>query len=353
MKFDPRLKMNLDELVNSILDDMDQTLFERDDTTFCDPKMAGGQFIKHVEARLRDYGHSDRNINRRVFGFAENLLDIGWATKTHGLVGQFLTDNYLEQDMKFTVTLGNPPFSEIAGGVEGAKKTKQNPLYHRFFEKAAESSEVVAMICPKTEYAKRGFIVDYNNLINEHAQVIKDCSMHFNVRVETNYIIWEKDKDPKDQVPTMQNIQEENPLPEFKRGDHYMRFTSSNHPGIYDKKKNKNCRRVVATINKKDGVVYNWADLEVVKGKTFSSPYLVVMACCLQHGGHFHNAQVIETKGERMFADVNIAVWEFTSKRAANKLKNWLNSDEFRDIQLSLPWFRGRTSDLRMLPNVG
>jgi hypothetical protein len=257
------------------------------------------------------------------------------------------------ETMDFDITLGNPPFSEIAEGVEGAKITKQNPIYHQFFAKAADCSDVVAMICPKTDYAKRGFIVRYNNLINKHAQVIKDCSEHFNVRVETNYIIWEKGKDPKDQVPTMQNIQEDNPLPEFKRGDHYMRFTSSNHPGIYDKKKNKNCRRVIATINKKDGVVYNWADVEVVKGKTFSAPYLVVMACCLQHGGHFHNAQVIETNGERMFADVNIAVWEFTSKRAANKLKKWLNSDEFRDIQLSLPWFRGRTSDLRMLPNVG
>ena len=246
-KFDPRLKTNMDGLVNQILDRIDPKYFESKESTFADPSMGGGQFIKAVEERLREHGHSDANISKRVTGFAENLLDIGWAKQTHGLVGNLTTDEYLEKEMKFTVTLGNPPFSEIAQGVEGAKITKQNPIYHRFFEKAAECSEVVAMICPKTEYAKRGFIVEYNSLINKHAQVIKDCSEYFNVRVETNYIIWEKGKDPKDQVPTMQNIQEENPLPEFKRGDHYMRFTSSNHPGIYDKKKNKNLKLKLPT----------------------------------------------------------------------------------------------------------
>ena len=351
MKFDPRLKMNLDALVTSVLDSMNQSLFERDDTTFADPAMAGGQFLKGVESRLREYGHSDTNISNRVFGFAENLLDIGWAQRTHGLVGKMSTEDYLEHNMKFDVTLGNPPFSEVAEGVEGAKITKQNPLYHLFFQKATESSDVVAMICPKTDYAKRSFIVEYNNLVNKHAQVIEDCSEHFNVRVDTNYIIWQKGKESTAKIPTMKSIVEDNPLPEFKRGDHYMRFTSSGHPGIYEKKKNKNCRRVIASINKK-GVMYNWADVEVVKGKTFIGPYLVVMASCLQYGSHFHNAHVIRTKGEKMFADVNIAVWEFDKLEDANRLAAWLNSDEFRDLQLSLPWFRGRTSDLRMLPNV-
>ena len=104
-KFDPRLKMDIDGLVEEILDRIDPKYFESADSTFVDPSMGGGQFIKGVEARLREYGHSESNISKRVFGFAENFLDIGWARNTHGLVAQLTTKNYFEDDMNFTVTL--------------------------------------------------------------------------------------------------------------------------------------------------------------------------------------------------------------------------------------------------------
>ena len=64
-----RIKLDTTSVVNVLLDCVDQTLFERDDTTFLDPAMAGGQFLKAVEDRLRSHGHSDENISNRVASY--------------------------------------------------------------------------------------------------------------------------------------------------------------------------------------------------------------------------------------------------------------------------------------------
>ena len=78
-----RLKFELTELVNEMLDQLPKSIFESETSTFLDPCMAGGQFVLGIETRLREYGHSDANIAERVFGVAPRELIVNFAVNKH------------------------------------------------------------------------------------------------------------------------------------------------------------------------------------------------------------------------------------------------------------------------------
>jgi hypothetical protein len=105
----------LTELVNNMLDSLPKSVWTSDSTTFFDPSIGGGQFVREIERRLRDHGHNDSNIRKRVFGFEKSQFLIDVAINMNNLVGQYKKkpyDKFLEMDssMKFDVIVGNPPF---------------------------------------------------------------------------------------------------------------------------------------------------------------------------------------------------------------------------------------------------
>ena len=61
-----RLKFEIDPLVAEILDHLPESVWTSTSTTFFDPAIGGGQFVRAIEQRLRRYGHSDANIRKRV-----------------------------------------------------------------------------------------------------------------------------------------------------------------------------------------------------------------------------------------------------------------------------------------------
>lgn len=135
-------------LVKVILDDLPESFWVSDSTTFFDPAIGGGQFVSEIERRLRTYGHSDENIHKRVFGFEHSMFLINTAVNMHKLVGQYVKksyEKYLEMEentMKFDVVIGNPPYQDAKG---------QNTLYPKFYAKAVKlvkTDGVVAMITP-------------------------------------------------------------------------------------------------------------------------------------------------------------------------------------------------------------
>lgn len=110
-----RLKFEIEPLVAEMLDQLPEAVWTSDITTFFDPAIGGGQFVRAIEQRLRSQGHSDDNIRGRVFGFEESELHIRFAVNKHNLVGQYICNTYnnfldTESSMKFDVVIGNPPY---------------------------------------------------------------------------------------------------------------------------------------------------------------------------------------------------------------------------------------------------
>lgn len=165
-----RLKFELDELANEMLDQLPEELFRSKTTTFLDPYMGGGQFVKEIEARLRRYGHSDKNISQRVFGVESSELRVNYAVNKYGLVGQyFVCENYLEYDekMKFDVVIGNPPY--LKGG------------WRKFVTKMMGlSSRIVASVNPDPTANSSSYANSFKDeLLTAGVQVKKDCTDAF------------------------------------------------------------------------------------------------------------------------------------------------------------------------------
>jgi hypothetical protein len=142
-----RIKFEIEPLVAEILDQLPTSVWTSTSTTFFDPAIGGGQFARAVEQRLRDHGHSDANIQQRVFGFEESNLHIRFAVNKLNLVGQYVRKPYekfleLDDNMKFDVVVGNPPYQDSSG---------QNTLYPKFYAKAVSlivKDGYIAMITP-------------------------------------------------------------------------------------------------------------------------------------------------------------------------------------------------------------
>jgi hypothetical protein len=169
-----RMKFEFTDLIESILDHLPEKLFKSKTTTFLDPNMGGGQFVKSIEDRLRRYGHSDENIADRVFGFESNQMRINYVVNKHGLVGNYSalkTMKFLECEefgMKFDCVVGNPPFSSHAEGKTAGKRGRE--LYIDFFKKSVEMADYVAMVMPTTNKKVQE---KHNNLLKEKANVIE------------------------------------------------------------------------------------------------------------------------------------------------------------------------------------
>jgi hypothetical protein len=128
-----RLKFNIDSLVNDMLGYIPEPMWESNSTTFLDPVMGGGQFVKVVEKILREYGHSEENIKSRVFGIENNSVRTNYAVNRHKLVGTYFKTDFLpwETDMKFDCVIGNAPYQTVTDG-------NSNPIWDRFVKKGDE-----------------------------------------------------------------------------------------------------------------------------------------------------------------------------------------------------------------------
>jgi hypothetical protein len=141
------MKFEIELLVEEMLDQLPKSIWTNSSTTFFDPAIGGGQFVRAIEKRLKLEGHSDSNIHKRVFGFEDSNLHVRFAVNKHNLVGQYVKKPYdrfleLEDTMKFDVVIGNPPYQDNAG---------QNTLYPKFYAKAVKLTKTdgyVAMITP-------------------------------------------------------------------------------------------------------------------------------------------------------------------------------------------------------------
>lgn len=130
-----RIKFEIEGLVNEMLDQLPSEVWASSTTTFFDPAIGGGQFVREIERRLRANGHSDANIKERVYGCEASRLNVKFALNKYKLVGNYAVCDFLTQDfngMKFDVVIGNPPYQD------GTKDGGQNKIYNLFCKKSLE-----------------------------------------------------------------------------------------------------------------------------------------------------------------------------------------------------------------------
>jgi hypothetical protein len=153
-----RLKFSFDDLIISQLNHIPDSVWESDSTTFCDLQMAGGQYIRQIVKRLREFGHSDSNIQSRVFGFAENEFRLAYVTAKPELIGVFEVFNEEKvNDMKFDVVIGNPPYQ--APGT----KLGQGHLYPSFIRmgiSVLKDGGILAYVTPPTFLKDKVDVID-------------------------------------------------------------------------------------------------------------------------------------------------------------------------------------------------
>ncbi len=162
------MKFEIEPLVAEMLDRLPNSVWTSNYTTFFDPAIGGGQFVRAIEQRLREHGHSDANICSRVFGFEESNLHIRFAVNKYNLVGQYVRKPYekffeLDNTMKFDVVVGNPPYQD------GTKEGGQNKIYNMFCKKSLDlvkDNGLVACVTPTSalKESKRFSLVNMKGL---------------------------------------------------------------------------------------------------------------------------------------------------------------------------------------------
>jgi site-specific DNA-methyltransferase (adenine-specific) len=200
-----RLKFEIDPLVEEMLDRIPEEMFVSDTKTFLDPAMGGGQFIKGLISRLRKYSHSDDNIASRITGYENNKMRIQFAVNKYNLIGTFEVKDFLEkeyeedEDMKFDVILGNPPFESAT--VDG-RKDQANNLWSKFTKKAfdlVKEDGIVSFVTPTSWLSPAAdigkgdngikFVRDYFQKLSVTHLNVNECAKHFDVGSTFSYFV--------------------------------------------------------------------------------------------------------------------------------------------------------------------
>lgn len=191
-----RLKFEIEPLVAEILDQLPETVWTSSSTTFFDPAIGGGQFVRAVEQRLRSRGHSNTNIRKRVFGFEESNLHIRFAVNKYKLVGQYARKPYnkfLEMDnsMKFDVIVGNPPFKN--GNETGGKSSLWRKIVANSWDLVKDNGTLI-MVAPQFPNSAN----DLGHIFTNHQTntVWTKIAHHF-PGVGSSFFAWSVSKTPK------------------------------------------------------------------------------------------------------------------------------------------------------------
>ena len=189
-----RIKFDIDSLVNEILDQLPEQTWKSRTTTFLDPAIGGGQFIRAIEQRLRAAGHSDKNISGRVYGCESSKLSVQYARNKYKLVATLGVGDFLEKDfgdMRFDNVIGNPPFKN--GNETGGASSLWRKFVSKSWELVSEKG-IHAMIAPQFPNSSK----DLGRIFSEHQTnvVWTKISNHF-PGVGSSFYAWTVTKDTK------------------------------------------------------------------------------------------------------------------------------------------------------------
>lgn len=147
-----RMKFDINDWVIRTLDQLPTQVWTSDSTTFFDPAIGGGQFVKEIERRLKEVGHSSDNIRKRVFGFENNLLKVKSTVNKHALLGQYVVKPYdkffeMERLMQDMIIVGNPPYNNGSAA--------RTPIYNLFLKQISKNApKYVTYIIPSNWFSQ-------------------------------------------------------------------------------------------------------------------------------------------------------------------------------------------------------
>lgn len=220
--------------------------------------------------------------------------------------------NELDNDMKFDYIVGNPPYTN-----------GQKLLYAKFFEKALDLADTVAFVMPVQLESKHDKLKFHNQRVQKHLVKMGDnVSNHFNVGYDNiRYVIASKSvnnpvaelKDPVDDIPLL--------YPERKR-----LMPIKGDTDIAQGEDDPNGVNTIFKVHKEDTVVYRKVEpYKVEKSNKKSTANYLVIVNHTPSRGRF-NCAVLPNKG------LSWSMWTFAFEcdtlEDANKLKEWLQSDE-------------------------
>jgi hypothetical protein len=218
----------------------------------------------------------------------------------------------LDDDMNFDYIVGNPPYTN-----------GQRLLYTKFFEKALDLADTVAFVMPVQLESKHDKLKFHNRRLQQHLVKMGDnVSEHFNVGYNNiRYVIASKNvnnpiqelKDPVDDIPLL--------YPERKRLEPIKGDTD-----IAQGDDDPNGVNTIFKVHKEDTVLYRKVEpYKVEKSYKKSNANYIVVVNHTPSKGRF-NCAVLPNKG------LCWSMWTFAFEcdtlEEANKLKEWLQSDE-------------------------
>ena len=242
------------------------------------------------------------------------------------------------KNMKFDVTVGNPPFSSHAEGKTAGKGGKQ--IYQDFYKLALEISEVVAMVMPTTDKKLQKV---HNERLIKTANVIEyiDPALFSGITMPMWYVI----SDLSGSKPNIDFALSSVPRNDIEwtngkvhmtwykgvAGDHGKDNQSKNFPvKIYHK------------LNGKDGLIMKYGKKSYFKDSQFfpTSGYAVLMPQTITDDGWttveivkctgkevaFHGMNIVFTKTKKDAIELVDIMKTDNFKQQANKVKQGFNS---------------------------
>ena len=199
-----RVKLEITKLVNLMLDQLPESVWSSDSTTFLDPAFGGGQFIRQIEKRLLAAGHSPENIASRIWGCEIHNARLKYIKNWHKVIttNLILTD-FVSYDwglMKFDVIVGNPPYQST----ESAGKKLWPVFVEKSYDLLAPHGHL-AMVTPAT-WINRPQGRSYSNItqnifsMNHLAWINLDVNNHF--QIGETVVAWHMQKVPSCGLPT-------------------------------------------------------------------------------------------------------------------------------------------------------